>query len=106
MASLALLVVPGPSVLYVVTRSMDQGRVAGLVSVLGIHTGSIVHVAAAALGLSAILASSAVSYGIVKYAGAVYLVWLGIRALREGGEVAPTSPVSTRSCGSTPRAWS
>ncbi len=58
-ASLALLVVPGPSVLYIVTRSMDQGRAAGLVSVLGIHTGSIVHVAAAALGLSAILASSA-----------------------------------------------
>ena len=59
-ASLALLIVPGPSVLYIVTRSMDQGRAAGLVSVLGIHTGSIVHVAAAALGLSAILASSAV----------------------------------------------
>jgi threonine/homoserine/homoserine lactone efflux protein len=85
-ASLALLVVPGPSVLYIVTRSMDQGRAAGLVSVLGIHTGSIVHVAAAALGLSAILASSALSYGIVKYAGAAYLVWLGIRAIRSRGE--------------------
>lgn len=81
-ASLALLVVPGPSVLYIVTRSMDQGRAAGLVSVLGIHTGSIVHVAAAALGLSAILASSALTYGIVKYVGAAYLIWLGIRALR------------------------
>jgi threonine/homoserine/homoserine lactone efflux protein len=85
-ASLALLVVPGPSVLYIVTRSMDQGRAAGLVSVLGIHTGSIVHVAAAALGLSAILASSAISYGIVKYAGAAYLIWLGIRAIRGRGE--------------------
>jgi threonine/homoserine/homoserine lactone efflux protein len=85
-ASLALLVVPGPSVLYIVTRSMDQGRAAGLVSVLGIHTGSIVHVAAAALGLSAILASSALSYGIVKYAGAAYLIWLGIRAIRGRGE--------------------
>lgn len=87
-ASLALLVVPGPSVLYIVTRSMDQGRAAGLVSVLGIHTGSIVHVAAAALGLSAILASSALTYGIVKYVGAAYLIWLGIRAIRgraEGG---------------------
>ena len=82
-ASLALLIVPGPSVLYIVTRSVDQGRSAGLVSVLGIHTGSLVHVAAAALGLSAILASSAVSYGVVKYAGAAYLVWLGIKALRE-----------------------
>jgi len=82
-ASLALLIVPGPSVLYIVTRSMDQGRAAGLVSVLGIHTGSIVHVAAAALGVSAILASSAVAYGVVKYVGAAYLIWLGIRALRE-----------------------
>jgi threonine/homoserine/homoserine lactone efflux protein len=90
-ASLALLVVPGPSVLYIVTRSMDQGRAAGLVSVLGIHTGSIVHVAAAALGLSAILASSALTYGVVKYVGAAYLIWLGIRAIRgraeEGAEV-------------------
>ena len=82
-ASLALLIVPGPSVLYIVTRSMDQGRSAGLVSVLGIHTGTIVHVVAAALGLSAILASSAVSFQVVKYAGAAYLIWLGIKALRE-----------------------
>ena len=88
-ASLALLVVPGPSVLYIVTRSMDQGRAAGLVSVLGIHTGSIVHVAAAALGLSAILASSALTYGIVKYVGAAYLIWLGIRALRGRDEERP-----------------
>jgi threonine/homoserine/homoserine lactone efflux protein len=85
-ASLALLIVPGPSVLYIVTRSMDQGRAAGLVSVLGIHTGSIVHVAAAALGVSAILASSALSFGVVKYAGAAYLIWLGIRAIRRRGE--------------------
>jgi threonine/homoserine/homoserine lactone efflux protein len=82
-ASLALLVVPGPSVLYIVTRSMDQGRAAGLISVLGIHTGTIVHVVAAALGLSAILASSAVSFQVVKYAGAAYLIWLGVTALRE-----------------------
>jgi threonine/homoserine/homoserine lactone efflux protein len=88
-ASLALLVVPGPSVLYIVTRSMDQGRAAGLVSVLGIHTGSIMHVAGAALGLSAILASSALTYGIVKYVGAAYLIWLGIRTLRGRGEERP-----------------
>jgi threonine/homoserine/homoserine lactone efflux protein len=88
-ASLALLIVPGPSVLYIVTRSMDQGRAAGLVSVLGIHTGSIVHVAAAALGLSAILASSALAFGVVKYAGAAYLIWLGIRTIRERGEERP-----------------
>jgi threonine/homoserine/homoserine lactone efflux protein len=88
-ASLALLAVPGPAVLYIVTRSMDQGRAAGLVSVLGIHTGSIVHVAAAALGLSAILASSALTYGIVKYVGAAYLIWLGVRALRGRDEERP-----------------
>jgi threonine/homoserine/homoserine lactone efflux protein len=87
-ASLALLVVPGPSVLYIVTRSMDQGRAAGLVSVLGIHTGSIVHVAAAALGLSAILASSSF-FAVVKYAGAAYLIWLGIRTLLDRAEERP-----------------
>src|SRR5512132_4573848 len=90
LAALGLLIVPGPAVTYIVTRSIDQGRSAGLVSVLGIHTGSIVHVAAAALGLSAILASSALSYGIVKYVGAAYLIWLGIRALRDRGEERPS----------------
>ena len=72
-ASLALLIVPGPSVLYIVTRSVDQGKAAGLVSVLGIHTGSIVHVVAAALGLSAIVASSALAFGIVKRSA----TWVG-----------------------------
>jgi threonine/homoserine/homoserine lactone efflux protein len=80
-ASLALLVVPGPAVLYIVTRSVHQGTGAGLVSVLGIHTGSVVHVAAAAFGLSALLASSAVAFGVVRYAGAAYLIWLGLRHL-------------------------
>lgn len=79
--ALGLLVVPGPAVLYIVTRSIDQGRLAGVVSVLGIHTGSLVHVAAAAFGLSAILASSAVAFGVVKYAGAAYLIVLGLRKL-------------------------
>ena len=105
-ASLALLVVPGPSVLYIVTRSMDQGRAAGLVSVLGIHTGSIVHVAAAAFGLSAILASSALSYGFVKYAGAAYLIWLGIERSGVAARIAPASRGRvTHSDGSTRRAW-
>src|SRR5947199_10467674 len=81
-ASLTLLVVPGPSVLYIVTRSVSQGRRAGLISVLGIHVGSVVHVAAAALGLSALLASSATAFAVVKYLGAAYLCWLGIRKLR------------------------
>ena len=98
-ASLALLIVPGPSVLYIVTRSMDQGRSAGLVSVLGIHTGTIVHVAAAALGLSAILASSAVSFQVVKYAGAAYLIWLGVKALRERHQEASEGRDRERSLG-------
>jgi len=98
-ASLALLVVPGPSVLYIVTRSVHHGRAAGLVSVLGIHTGSVVHVAAAALGVSAILASSALAFGVVKYAGAAYLIWLGIRTLRGGSEVHREGVVRERSLG-------
>ncbi|MDU0340544.1 LysE family translocator [Bosea rubneri] len=80
-AALALLVIPGPAVLYLVGRSIEQGRTAGLVSILGIHTATLVHVAAAALGLSALLASSALAFGIVKYAGAAYLIWLGLRKL-------------------------
>ncbi len=79
--ALGLLVVPGPAVLYIVTRSIDQGRTAGLVSMLGIHVGSLVHVAAAAFGLSALLASSAVAFGVVKYAGAAYLIAIGLRKL-------------------------
>ena len=87
-AALALLAVPGPAVLYVVARSVDQGRVAGLVSVLGIHTGSLVHVAAAALGISSLVVSSAVAFSVVKYAGAAYLILLGVRALlARGGDV-------------------
>lgn len=74
-------VVPGPAVLYVVTRSADQGRAAGLASVLGIATGNLVHVLAAAVGLSALLASSAVAFTAVKYLGAAYLVFLGVRKL-------------------------
>jgi len=80
-AALALLLVPGPSVLYIFARSVEQGRAAGLVSILGIHTATLVHVAAAALGLSALLASSALVFSVVKYAGAAYLIWIGLRKL-------------------------
>jgi len=81
-AAVALLIIPGPAVLYIVTRSVAQGRVAGLTSVVGVHAGSLVHVAAAAFGLSALLASSATAFSVVKYLGAAYLVWLGIRQFR------------------------
>jgi threonine/homoserine/homoserine lactone efflux protein len=82
-AAWVLLVVPGPSVLYIVARSVDQGRAAGIVSALGVQVGSLVHVAAAALGLSAILMSSAEVFTVVKYLGAGYLVYLGVRKLME-----------------------
>jgi threonine/homoserine/homoserine lactone efflux protein len=80
-AALVLLLTPGPAVLYIVARSIDQGRRAGLVSMLGVHAGTLVHVAAAAAGLSAVLAASATAFSVVKYLGAAYLVYLGLRRL-------------------------
>lgn len=80
-ASLVLLVVPGPAVLYIVGRSLCHGRAAGFLSVLGICTGTLVHIVAAALGLSAALRASPVVFTTIRYAGAAYLVWLGVRAL-------------------------
>ena len=95
-ASLALLLVPGPAVLFVVARSLEQGRTAGIVSVLGVHAGSVVHVAAAVAGISALVASSATAFAVVKYAGAAYLVLLGIQRLRRRGDdvlaAAPPAP--------------
>ena len=80
-AALVLLLVPGPAVLYIVARSVAQGRMAGFISDLGIHSATLVHVLAAALGLSALLASSALAFSIVKYAGAAYLIWLGLKKI-------------------------
>lgn len=81
LAAFALLVSPGPAVLYIVARSIDQGRLAGIVSVLGVGLGSLVHVVAAALGLSALLVSSALAFQVVKYLGAAYLIYLGLHTL-------------------------
>jgi threonine/homoserine/homoserine lactone efflux protein len=80
-AALALLLVPGPAVLYITARSASQGRMAGLVSVLAIETANFLQALAAALGLSAILLSSALAFDVVKYLGAAYLIYLGIRKL-------------------------
>jgi threonine/homoserine/homoserine lactone efflux protein len=77
----ALLVIPGPAVLYVVSRSVDQGRRAGLASVAGICTGTIVHVTLATIGLSSLVLASKLAFDAVRYAGAAYLVYLGIRRL-------------------------
>ena len=89
-AALVLLLTPGPAVLYIVARSIDQGRRAGLVSMLGVHAGTLAHVVAAAAGVSALLAVSAAAFSAVKYLGAAYLVYLGIRKLldheRVGGD--------------------
>ena len=80
-ASLVVLLIPGPGVLYVVTRSVGQGRRAGLTSVLGLSAGALVHVAATTAGLSAILLTSATAFGVVKALGAGYLIYLGLRTL-------------------------
>ncbi|GAA0838405.1 LysE family translocator [Streptosporangium amethystogenes subsp. fukuiense] len=96
-ATLAILLVPGPAVVFIVSRSVAQGRAAGLISALGVHAGSLVHVAAATLGISALLAASATAFTVVKYAGIAYLVWLGVRKLvrREGGEEIAEMPRQT-----------
>jgi len=82
-ASLALLAIPGPAVIYVVTRSIEQGRRAGLISMLGVELGTLTYALAATAGLSGLLAASTVAFTVVKYAGAAYLVVLGLRKLLE-----------------------
>lgn len=81
-SALVLLVIPGPAVFYITSRSIGHGRSAGLVSALGIQVGTLVHVAAAAVGLSALLMSSAAAFAAVKYLGAAYLIYLGVQKLR------------------------
>jgi threonine/homoserine/homoserine lactone efflux protein len=80
-ATLALNLAPGPDMLYVSTRSLTQGRRAGVISALGIAAGSVVHTLAIASGLAALLRAVPLAYEIVRIAGAAYLIWLGIQAL-------------------------
>ncbi|KMZ42038.1 LysE family translocator [Brevibacillus sp. HB1.3] len=80
-AASTLLLIPGPAVLYIMARSIDQGKKAGLVSVLGVSLGGSVHVLAGAIGVSAILMTSATAFHIVKYLGAAYLIYLGCKTL-------------------------
>jgi threonine/homoserine/homoserine lactone efflux protein len=94
-AAFALIIIPGPAVLYIVSQSVGHGRAGGLAAVLGIETGAFVHVAGAALGVSAILASSATAFSVLKLAGGAYLIVLGIRRLLERDSVA--EPGSARS---------
>jgi threonine/homoserine/homoserine lactone efflux protein len=81
LAAVTVLLIPGPAVLYIVGQSIDRGRRAGLASVLGVHTGTLVHITAAAVGISSLLVASATAFSIVKYAGAAYLILLGVRRL-------------------------
>ena len=93
-ASIVLLVIPGPAVLFIVARSGSQGRRAGLVSVLGVHTASIMHVLAAVAGLSAVVVASSIAFTAVKVVGGFYLIVLGVKSLRSARRsadvVAPT----------------
>ena len=95
LAATALAVVPGPAVAYIVTQSIDQGRRAGLVSALGVASGGFVHVAAATVGLSALIASSATAFTVVKLVGAAYLIAVGVRRIL-AGETEETEPRALR----------
>jgi threonine/homoserine/homoserine lactone efflux protein len=81
LASLVILVIPGPAVLYIITRSISQGRAAGIASVVGVNLAAFTYTIAAAFGLTAILMTSLVAFNIVKYAGAAYLIYLGIKQI-------------------------
>jgi threonine/homoserine/homoserine lactone efflux protein len=96
LAGLTLLLIPGPAVLYVVGQSIDGGRRVGLASVLGITTGTLVHITAAAAGLSALIVSSRVAFDAVRYAGAAYLIAIGLlRIVRRTASAAADTPAPT-----------
>jgi threonine/homoserine/homoserine lactone efflux protein len=82
-AAFALVLAPGPGQALVLARSITSGRKAGIITSLGLNVGTMVHTVAAALGLSAILATSATAFSVVKYAGAIYLIYLGLKAILE-----------------------
>src|SRR5262249_40309691 len=96
-AALVLVFMPGPNTLYVIARSVQQGRWAGFVSSLGIQAGSLVHIAAAAFGVSALLLSSALAFSAVKYAGAAYLIYLGVKTLLTREKITETKTVEEKS---------
>lgn len=91
--AIALIVSPGPDSIYTLTRSISDGRTAGIMAALGSSTGSIVHTTAAVLGLSALLQTSAAAFTVVKFVGAAYLVYLGVQTFRspDGFEITSES---------------
>jgi threonine/homoserine/homoserine lactone efflux protein len=98
-AALAVGISPGPGMLYAVARGIGQGSGAALVSVLGLSTGSFVNCLIAALGMSAVLAASALAYDIVRYLGAAYLCYLAYRILRASGEAVAVGKLRTDGLG-------
>ena len=96
-AASILVFIPGPNTLYIIARSVQQGRAAGIVSSLGVQLGTLFHVAAAAFGVSALLLSSALAFDIVKYAGAAYLIYLGIKTLLTKEKIEPTEEIKRTS---------
>src|SRR3954453_18486391 len=96
-ACAGLVLLPGPALIFIVTRGVVHGRRGGLISTLGVETGNVLQVLAATAGLAAIVASSAEAFSVIKYVGAAYLVFLGIRALTGSGEGTERGIVRTRS---------
>jgi threonine/homoserine/homoserine lactone efflux protein len=95
-SAFVIIVIPGPAVFYVVARSVAQGPLAGVGSALGVGVGATVHVAAAALGVSAVIMASTTAFMVLKIVGAIYLIYLGIRALRDRGGDEPASVMRRR----------
>lgn len=99
-ASWALIIAPGPDMLYVITRGVSQGRRAALLSAVGVTAGILVHTLAAAFGLAVLLSTSALAFLVVKYIGAVYLVYLGLKTLKDKSSLAlleDDQPLDSRS---------
>ena len=90
LAAFVLLITPGPAVIYIVARSVSQGTLAGMVATIGMHVGTLAHVAAAAYGVSQLLLASATAFNIIKYLGAAYLIFLGIKSFLSKSEAAAT----------------
>ena len=97
LASLVLVVMPGPAVIYALTRIISQGRAAGLASALGVNLRSVFHVVAAVAGLSLVLASSAAAYTTLKRLGVIYLAWIGYSTIRTDDSVFTTPQIEPRS---------
>jgi threonine/homoserine/homoserine lactone efflux protein len=92
--ALVLLLIPGPAVLYIVSRSIEHGRRAGITATFGVHAGTLVHITAAAAGLSAILLSSSLAFGAVRIVGAAYLFYLGVRTILARADQGGAAPAA------------